>query len=535
MASAAGIQQQQEVLAWLLEPLSIPWIQLEWQNSYLSDPLGLACLCSDSQFMWNIFHTVTFFEKALKRSGYKKANWGSTSASNVSNCSHPMSIHLSWMLPPLLRLLRSIHSLWSPTIAQALSEELRRAKSMSLVEQASLLGESNLKQSKGQFSYPESHIDMHIERATNENDMRNWLKGIRDSGYNVIGLSANIGDSFFRGLDYSLFAVAFMENVQAMDFRHMRQLIHLVLVPIVKSCPADLWVAWLQNLLQTLFLCSQQALSCSWSNLIHEGRAKVPETFSILPEMELKLEVMEEKLLRDLTREICYLLSVLASPNLNSGLPSLDQHGNANRLEPSSLNQLDTFASNSMMGFLMAHKGLAQPVLRISIDVLSWTDGEAVAKIVSFFATLIILTAATDNSELTEFVAKDLFRAIIQGLSMESNAIISSDLIGLCREIFVHLSNRDPAPRQILLSLPCISKDDLVAFEDALTKTSSPKEQKQLMRSFLQLATGNKLRALVSQRMTNVITNVTARSRSSAPGPAQSSEEDNVVGLAAII
>ncbi|KAK5771883.1 hypothetical protein PVK06_048137 [Gossypium arboreum] len=32
MASTAGIQQQQEVLAWLLEPLSQQWIQIEWQN-----------------------------------------------------------------------------------------------------------------------------------------------------------------------------------------------------------------------------------------------------------------------------------------------------------------------------------------------------------------------------------------------------------------------------------------------------------------------------------------------------------------------
>lgn len=100
------IQQQQEVLAWLLEPLSKQWVQLEWQNAYLSDPLGLARLCSDTQFMWNIFHTVTFFEKALKRSGNKKANWSTQSnstASETSTHSHPMASHLSWMLPPLLR------------------------------------------------------------------------------------------------------------------------------------------------------------------------------------------------------------------------------------------------------------------------------------------------------------------------------------------------------------------------------------------------------------------------------------------------
>jgi len=62
---------------------------------------------------------------------------------------------------------------------------------------------------------------------------------------------------------------------------------------------------------------------------------------------------------------------------------------------------------------------------------------------------------------------------------------------------------------QVLLSLPCITREDLLAFEDALLKTSSPKEQKQHMRSLLQLATGNKLKALAAQKSTNVITNVT--------------------------
>lgn len=52
---------------------------------------------------------------------------------------------------------------------------------------------------------------------------------------------------------------------------------------------------------------------------------------------------------------------------------------------------------------------------------------------------------------------------------------------------------------------------DLVAFEEALMKTSSPKEQKQHMKSLLLLATGNKLKALAAQKSINVITNVSSK------------------------
>ncbi|KAK1292067.1 Protein HASTY 1 [Acorus calamus] len=246
MASSAGIQQQQEVLAWLLEPLSKQWTQLDWQNAYLSDPMGLTRLCSDTQFMWSIFHTVTFFEKALKRSGIKKTNiylQPFSVAGDSSQCLHPMSPHLPWMLPPLLKLLHSIHSLWSQPVSQSLPPHLRAAMNMGHVEMASFLGEG-AKMPKGQLSFADgSLIDMNREgyAEPNENDIRNWLKGIRESGYNVLGLSTTIGDCFFQCLDSSSVTLALMENIQSMGFRHIRQLVHLTIIPLVKSCPAQLW------------------------------------------------------------------------------------------------------------------------------------------------------------------------------------------------------------------------------------------------------------------------------------------------------
>ncbi|KAF9670035.1 hypothetical protein SADUNF_Sadunf13G0026600 [Salix dunnii] len=539
MASAAGIQQQQEVLAWLLEPLSQQWTQLEWQNNYLSEPLGLIRLCSETAFMWSIFHTVTFFEKALKRSGIRK---GSLNLQNISTAStiHPMASHLSWMLPPLLKLLRAVHSLWSPSISQMLPGEIKAAMTMGNAERYSLLGEGNPKLSKGALTFIDgSHIDTSREghTETNEADIRNWLKGIRDSGYNVLGLSMTISDPFFKCLDVHSVGVALMENIQSMEFRHTRQLVHSALIPLVKHCPMEMWEVWLEKLLHPLFIHAQKALTFSWSSLLHEGKAKVPDVLGILAEADLKAEVMEEKLLRDLTREMCVLLSTLASPGLNTGLPTLEQSGHAIRVDSSSLKELDAFASNSMVGFLLKHNSLAVPALQICLEAFTWTDGEAVSKVLPFCASVILLAISANNVQLREFVSKDLFSAIIKGLALESNAFISADLV--------------------LLSLPCIKPQDLVAFEEALTKTASPKEQKQHMKSLLLLATGNMLKALAAQKSVNIITNVTnsaidangqiivsyqslfsifsVRPRSSVNAPETRIDEGDTVGLAAIL
>ncbi|XVF06240.1 hypothetical protein REPUB_Repub06bG0030700 [Reevesia pubescens] len=538
MASAGGIQQQQEVLVWLLEPLSQQWTQIEWQNNYLSEPLGLVRLCSETAFMWSLFHTVTFFEKALKRSGMRKGNFNLQNSSTATSTPHPIASHLSWMLPPLLKLLRAIHSLWSPSIFQILSGEIKAAMSMSDVERSSLLGGGNPKLSKGALNFIDgSQFDVNKEGYTepNEADIRNWLKGIRDSGYNVLGLSTTIGDPFFKCMDVDSVALALIENMQSMEFRHTRQLVHSVLIPLVKSCPPDAWELWLEKLLHPLFVHCQQALSCSWSSLLHEGRAKVPDNHGILTGSDLKVEVMEEKLLRDLTREICLLLSTIASPGLNASLPSLEHPGHIGRVDMSSLKDLDAFASSSMIGFLLEHKSLAIPVLQISLEAFTWTDSEAVTKVCSFSAAVVLLAIFTNNVELREFVSRDLFSAVIRGLALESNAIISADLVNLCREIFIYLCDRDPAPRQILLSLPRISPNDLRAFEEALTKTASPKEQKQHIKSLLLLATGNNLKALAAQKNVNVITNVTARPRGSVNAPENRIEEGDAIGLAAIL
>lgn len=103
-----------------------------------------------------------------------------------------------------------------------------------------------------------------------------------------------------------------------------------------------------------------------------------------------------------------------------------------------------------MHRFVLMHKSIALPALQISLEALRWTDGEAVTKVSSFCGAVILLAISTTNMELRDFVCKDLFPATIQALSLESNAFISADLVALCREIFIYLADKHPAPRQVI-------------------------------------------------------------------------------------
>lgn len=166
----------------------------------------------------------------------------------------------------------------------------------------------------------------------------------------MLGLSTTIERTFFTRLDANYVVMALMENFQWMDFRHLRLFIHSFLTPAVKSCPKDMWEPWLRMLLHPLFIHCQQALSSSWTGLLREGRAKVPDSFGVHSGSDMKLEVMEENLLRDLTREIATLFLTMASPSLNTGVPSPEYSSHVGRVNMSTLTDLHAFKSNSIVG-----------------------------------------------------------------------------------------------------------------------------------------------------------------------------------------
>lgn len=108
LLSSRNVQHGQ-VLDWLLGPFRMRWQQPEWQQRFLSSPSGIVDLlsCRDKIFVgpaandgksyneeiWFVYHTVTFFERALRRCAEPKK----------SKSPSLMVSHLQWMLPPLLK------------------------------------------------------------------------------------------------------------------------------------------------------------------------------------------------------------------------------------------------------------------------------------------------------------------------------------------------------------------------------------------------------------------------------------------------
>ncbi|KAJ7533944.1 hypothetical protein O6H91_13G072100 [Diphasiastrum complanatum] len=557
-ASAAGREHQKQVLEWLLGPIREQWLQTEWQNQYLSGPGGLIQLVTFEQSqssgerevkrneeMWFIFHSVALFERALRRcsgpttgldgSPLKEGIGSQLDPSSIPEI-HPMLQHLSWIFPPLLKLLRCIHSLWSPAIIPTLPIWIREALPMGISEQTALLGELALRSVAGDGN-PSDEPFSGVSRV---DEIRNWLKGIRDSGYNVLGLAAaRIGDSFFNDADgrVTTLATCLLENLSSMEFRHIRQLLHSTILPLVKACPPMQWGPWLGNIVPPILIHCQQVLPAAWNNLIKEGAVKPPAISSVGGLTGLKTEVMEEKLLRDLTRETCNLLSVLASPQLKQGQRTADQPSQTKAVvdnEETARSLPRT--SQSMLWCTMPQGAAASASLKLGIEALKWPDSEAVHKAIAFCIAIVSIATNSNDSGLLDMVGVDMLTAVIQGLTLESHATAQAELLGLFREIYVRLSGYTSSPQQVLLTLPSITTETLAAFDTALKKTSSVKEQRQHIKSLLLAAGGDHFKALKFQKNTNVITNVSNASLLAGQGNHKVRHEDvGSIGLAAIL
>ena len=157
-------------------------------------------------------------------------------------------------------------------------------------------------------------------------------------------------DIFF-GHDCDVVSMSLFENLEAMEFRHVRLLLHFIVIPLVKSCPCHLRELWLGKVLPRPLLFCDSALSSSWMTVIKNGELKLSESASISEGLGIKAEVLQEKLLRDLSRETCALLAALASPALNPSLPSVE-HLLQSRTEPSKLDVSNLFGADCMMRYI---------------------------------------------------------------------------------------------------------------------------------------------------------------------------------------
>ncbi|WVZ85138.1 hypothetical protein U9M48_032089, partial [Paspalum notatum var. saurae] len=409
-ATHSWLEEDKNVLVSLLSSLQNILTQPQWE-------VYLVKLCCNNEFRRSVLTIVKLFEDELNNCRVETAVLHQTG--QISYSTLVSLVHL--IIPPLLKLLRFLHALWADEVVFHLPQELKEAERMNSCELSLCILGKTLKR---------GDIDV------KENDLGKWLRQIRESGYNLLGLCAPIKGAFSELLDSSSVSEAIVENMRSMQFWHLTRLIDIIIIPFAKHCPHKLLAEWMLKLFLPLISYCEDMLHYRWLDLLNTGRANVPCCFGYTCESEESVKNMENYLLVDLTRKFCKLLGALSSPELNDASCKLNYTSSSSIVGYILLNDNDCFESLSMSLFGW------------------WVDGEATIDAVPFCNALVQVTVDTENGKLRRFVVDDMLPALIrrlcdglpcmiqQTVSMLSNQMncnnekANNDLLVLCRNIY---------------------------------------------------------------------------------------------------
>ncbi|XP_062182096.1 protein HASTY 1-like [Phragmites australis] len=442
-------QDTESLLTDLLNTLNKIWMHPDWADKYMRYRYHLSGLFANDQFTRSVRSLVNSFEEELTRNRTVESAGAQEGCSSVSVSAHLCSCILpKLMLPLILRMLNYIQILWKKPITYDLSGII--------AEDISFLLENG--------KLPE------IDEANMLKNAGTWLQGIRETGYNVIGLCASLDGAFYGLLGRSFIINVLMENLRSMEFNHLGKLIQLVFIPLVKSCPQECWDEWMVKLLEPIFSYCEETFYYAWFTFLHEGRAKVPVYFGNLNGPDEIVNQFEKELLLKFTRSVSDLLEVLASERLNSGLALLPfRHKKI--CTKADFQDLKSISSSSLIGYLLQHNCFG----RLSMYLFGClADYQTAKKALPFCYSLIRLAIATNHESLNRFILNEMLPTIIlllgdipSAISELSSSLNSAtkedarnDVTRLCQKIYeVYIDNQ--ASHQVYFFLFSKELEDL--------------------------------------------------------------------------
>ena len=494
----------------------------------------------------------------------------------------PASDHLEWVLSMTSALCRAIHDVWTPNgVAEATSLGLDRALCMSPEEQGAHLVHGPART----FALEGGGVAAASETAE---AARNFLRGLRDSAYALVQLlSVHAPAAFYanQAVANAVGAAAYHELAHMHD-RHVRVLLHTLVRPVLGRCPASRRPTWHAALTAHLLPHMHERLVTSWSRVKASGVGKASggglddDDGAVFDAGAVAVggvntgggsavieDLIGERVTRDLARDHSAILELLAVPEGTFGRKTRGS-GLTGHLRMGSMNSNGGGGSESPRGALASSKladgggkhvrdwmgavagydrgsgTCARAGIASASAALTWGDSEAAGRAVAFLRGIVAAAAAPDGDQnLRETAGAEIFPACLAGLTEPSNSAHQAELLGVIRDIVVHLLPVAGSVRAVLLGLPGMTEQSLGALIGDLAQIRSEKKAANRVKEMIVQAAGggDALRAFAEARagatstgaiqVPNVTTRHQANRVEAAAKPGWTEDEVNAIGL----
>lgn len=366
------------------------------------------------------------------------------------------------IIPNLIRLIQSLHGLSNPRIKSIVLQQPCTAwlVSITVEEMAVLLG--------GVEELPPLSLPTVSEWAM-------WSKNLRDVCYNLLGFALKQPRIYTSIPDLLLgLQLILVDGLDYMEHRHFQQLISFIVIYLVKNCPVTHFSSILQPILTRILVHSTQRLSKAWTTTSTTTSDWDPILLGNTPTPNETVEIISQALRNSLSRQVLDLISAIVENKA----------------------QVSEFA-------LLQSDAMASPITILLTGCICWPNTYLCKRGVQLWS--LVVESVFAQPKYYPVIGRDLFGTAISALLQKLPHIETDDakwcIISLLKTIYCLLvlalplvtkSQQPPKeplcdfPRRILLSLPNVTTDSVVALENELRAELSSRKRKAIMKEYLE-------------------------------------------------
>ncbi|XP_043916295.1 exportin-5 isoform X2 [Protopterus annectens] len=489
-------EQQQSFLKELMIPVSSLWLSDEMESA-LWDPVQfLSFIGADkapadptledgyglnrSRISFCVYTILGVMKRARWPNDLEEAKAGGFVVGYTPNGSpiyrNPCTEQVLKLLDNLLALIRTHNNLFLPEMMAKLDGAYAKSLEMLEVEKNSILG------------LPQPLLELYdapVYKTVLER-MQGFFCTLYDNCFHILG---NAGHSLQRdfyatdGLSEKLINSAFVNLENIPDYR-LRPILRVFVKPLVLSCPPEYYEEVLCPILGPLFSFLKERQIQKWQVINQRSQLCVEEEGP--EENPESQEMLEEQLIRLLTREIMDLISVCCIPK--KGIEHHKAHTDVDDEEMMATDSAHTPASNaahsggpshpdelSELGkCLMKNEEICTTLLVICYSALSWRDTLTCQRTTSVLCWPLIKQVV--NSNLTSDAVTWFYTSVLQGLQMHGqHEGCMAALVQLAFHVYEAFRPRYPELKTVMEQVPEIHKDSLEQFD---SKLATPSHQK---------------------------------------------------------
>ncbi|XP_075933132.1 exportin-5 [Anarhichas minor] len=409
---------------------------------------------------------------------------------------NPFTAQFLVLLPNLLALIRTNNSLFMPENMARLSETFSRAHEVMAAERNVVLGLSQ---------HPLDIYDSPVYRTSPER-MQGFLSTLYDNCFHVLGNAGlSLQQEFFtiERLSEEIAGSAFVSLDRVPDHR-LRPMIRVFLRQLVLSCPQEYYNTLICPLLGPLFAYMQQRLNVKWQliNQRSSVNGEEEEEEVVCQESQVTQEMLEEQLVRLLSREVLDLLAVsciskkLPEPAANK--EEMDEEDMMDSVQAASPAQ-PTEELTELGKCLLKHENIYMTLLTLSFTSLSWKDTTNCHRTASMVCWTLLRQVVAGNL-LPEAVTW-FYTSVLRGLQVHGqHEVCNSTLSQLAMLIYENLRPRYIELRAVMTQIPNISVESLGQYDHRLIDPNAQKlGDKKRKDQFKRLIAGTVGKALCQQ------------------------------------